>query len=475
MSYTKEQRIVNQSKPKAVKVEATPISSMGDSDMILPNHSGIASHPEAISTFPTLAGDNIFTGNNTFNANLTTAITSTVTLNGIGTINDGLTQVLSWGGGGAGIQGLWDTSAATLYGGTFLGNGTDTVGLSCNAADELYVQKLFINNLRINDSSADHVYTIAPAELSADRTLNLPLITATDTLATLGLAQTFTATQTFNTDAASTTAIIANVDTGDIHLQTQINGSNTAAIGDILSLGITGVLTPSGGISFFAAPDGSAYMAVNDAANDVTISGTTLTISANTYLNGFPLFLDADDDSRIQEISDDVIGLYLNAAEEYRFAANRLTFNNGTTDTYIDFSTDGQLDIGVNATSELIATASKIRIANELEIDGALNHDGTTVGFYNVTPVTRPAAYTQTYATATRTHSNLTSATLTDSTGGTANTTCVAISGTGDDANINNNMADMIAQINALRVDLENAKQVLNQVIDDHQANGLLQ
>lgn len=29
--------------------------------------------------------------------------------------------------------------------------------------------------------------------------------------------------------------------------------------------------------------------------------------------------------------------------------------------------------------------------------------------------------------------------------------------------------------INALIVDLANAKQVLNQVIDDHQANGLLQ
>ena len=46
MGYTKEKRILNQGKPKAVKVEGTPISSMGDSPMIIPNHSGITSHPE---------------------------------------------------------------------------------------------------------------------------------------------------------------------------------------------------------------------------------------------------------------------------------------------------------------------------------------------------------------------------------------------------------------------------------------------
>jgi hypothetical protein len=36
---------------------------------------------------------------------------------------------------------------------------------------------------------------------------------------------------------------------------------------------------------------------------------------------------------------------------------------------------------------------------------------------------------------------------LTDSTGGTANNTLVAISGSGDDANINNNFADLAAKI----------------------------
>ena len=46
---------------------------------------------------------------------------------------------------------------------------------------------------------------------------------------------------------------------------------------------------------------------------------------------------------------------------------------------------------------------------------------------------------------------------LTDSTGGTANDTLVAISGSGDDAEINNNFADLSAKVNELRTACENA------------------
>jgi hypothetical protein len=114
-------------------------------------------------------------------------------------------------------------------------------------------------------------------------------------------------------------------------------------------------------------------------------------------------------------------------------------------------------------------------IVDDLEVNGALNHDGTTVGFYGVAPATRPASYTQTYATATRTHSNLTSATLTDSTGGSANTSVEDVTAAHDQTILNNNFADLTTQINALRSDLENAKQVMNQILDDLQGNGLLQ
>lgn len=130
-------------------------------------------------------------------------------------------------------------------------------------------------------------------------------------------------------------------------------------------------------------------------------------------------------------------------------------------------------------------------ICGEANPTGNLNHDGSNVGFYGVTPAARPTAYTQTYLTATRTHSNLTASTLTDSSGGTANTTIQALTDPADlpltaDAlrddlvanlipELRNNYADLAAQVNALIVDLANAKQVLNQVVDDMQSNGLLQ
>lgn len=54
------------------------------------------------------------------------------------------------------------------------------------------------NRIRIWNPADTFRYTIVAAAIAADRTLNLPLITATDTLSSLGLAQTFTAAKTYN-------------------------------------------------------------------------------------------------------------------------------------------------------------------------------------------------------------------------------------------------------------------------------------
>lgn len=96
------------------------------------------------------------------------------------------------------------------------------------------------------------------------------------------------------------------------------------------------------------------------------------------------------------------------------------------------------------------------------------------LGFWNATPIVQPSAFTQTFSTASKTHAALTSATLTDSTTGTADTTVADVGAAFDQTTLNNNFADIIAQVNALRVDVDNTKQVLNAVIDDGQAVGLL-
>lgn len=105
-------------------------------------------------------------------------------------------------------------------------------------------------------------------------------------------------------------------------------------------------------------------------------------------------------------------------------------------------------------------------IPGDAVIAGALDHNGSTVGLYGVTPTARPSAYTQTYATATRTHSNNTAADL--ATTAATNVTPYGFAGAAQ--------ADAIAtQVNALRVDLNNVRGVLNQVLDDLQLQGLLQ
>lgn len=107
-----------------------------------------------------------------------------------------------------------------------------------------------------------------------------------------------------------------------------------------------------------------------------------------------------------------------------------------------------------------------------------LGTDATHLGFFGTAAAARTGVFTQTYATSSHTHAALTSATLTDSTGGTPGATLAAIAGSvyaTDAAAIINALSSLAAQVNALRVDLANAKQVLNAAVDDLQLYGLFQ
>jgi len=115
--------------------------------------------------------------------------------------------------------------------------------------------------------------------------------------------------------------------------------------------------------------------------------------------------------------------------------------------------------------ADILKTDDSLVIGAEANVVGALNHDGSTVGFYGVTPAARPSAYTQTYSTADKTHANVTSAAVV-----TTAATNVAPYGYAQA------QADAIpVAINATQADLLDLKQLLNSVIDDLQALGLLQ
>ena len=93
----------------------------------------------------------------------------------------------------------------------------------------------------------------------------------------------------------------------------------------------------------------------------------------------------------------------------------------------------------------------------------SINADG--ISFFNVAPVARAAAFTHTYATADRTHAAVTQ--VTPPAGGTGATVGAYDTAANRDA--------MITSITAGAADLLDLKQLVNSVIDDLQAYGLLQ
>lgn len=63
----------------------------------------------------------------------------------------------------------------------------------------------------------------------------------------------------------------------------------------------------------------------------------------------------------------------------------------------------GGLQIDTNSNAyPILLDGSKVQISSTCELDGALDHDGSTVGFYGVTPVARSSAYSITNVTTDR-------------------------------------------------------------------------
>ncbi len=105
--------------------------------------------------------------------------------------------------------GSWDPNAAeTLTNKTIaFASNTLTNVASINTAQTISAAKTFNDDtLKLNDSAADHAYTISTPDLAANRTLTLPLLTGDDTAVT----EAHTQTLTFKTLITPTIASIIN-------------------------------------------------------------------------------------------------------------------------------------------------------------------------------------------------------------------------------------------------------------------------
>ena len=76
------------------------------------------------------------------------------------------------------------------------------------------------SGLKIRNPANTFGYTITGGAIAADRILNLPIITATDTVATLGLSQTFSASQTFSSNLTVNGSITFNTTGSNINVGT---------------------------------------------------------------------------------------------------------------------------------------------------------------------------------------------------------------------------------------------------------------
>lgn len=201
----------------------------------------------------------------------------------------------------------------------------------------------------------------------------------------------------------------------------------------------------------------------------------------------------ADGGPRIRFLTNDNGTVYTYISCKRGSDSNRMALVGAFGDeVLIGYTGSGQSDnagirLHCNSSDELTLAKNGANFETKICAGGSSNR---TLSFFGATPIARPTAYTQTYSTATRTHSNLTSATLTDSSGGTANTTVQALTNPTDspasaDAlrdnlvatlipELRNNFADLAASNNAIIVDLTNLKQVVNQIIDDLQSYGQL-
>ena len=145
--------------------------------------------------------------------------------------------------------------------------------------------------------------------------------------------------------------------------------------------------------------------------------------------------------------------------------AAAFTLTGGATSVWSVSSGDLRLD-----------SAAVLNLGTTAATSVQVGRSGQSVGFFGISAVTRPTAYTQTFVTADKTHANLTLATLTDSSGGTAADTIAAITGGG--ANCENATKNAIATFAREQartiVDLTDLKSLVNSVIDDLQALGLL-
>jgi len=262
--------------------------------------------------------------------------------------------------------------------------------------DRLQLEEVEVSTLNIREGATAQVYTIAPGSISADRTLTLPAATGNDTLASLGMAQTFSANQAFTgtvtvgTDGSGTDVIFYSGTSGDnltwdaSEEVLNITGTDGATAldvkdGDVVvvdkiylydrggeylssdgsTLTITGATTVSGGLTSTAASNTLGATSFNDAAitnvgdialdsisadnTDINIAVTDNSATALTIKQGSDAYLIIDTANSSESVS---IGTGI--------SGTAITIGNSTSETTVADNLTVTGDMTVNGTTTTV-------------------------------------------------------------------------------------------------------------------------
>lgn len=170
-----------------------------------------------------------------------------------------------------------------------LGNNETITGVKTMSG--LNVIQHSSSGLTVRNPANTFTYTFTGGAIAANRTLNIPVITGTDTLAVLGLAQTFTGVQTFTSPATTTSITTASTSfTAWAGATTLLTIGGTGASASMFApstldttSSTTGAIRTSGGISAAKALNIGTTATIGSTIELGHASDTTLSrVSAGT-------------------------------------------------------------------------------------------------------------------------------------------------------------------------------------------------
>ena len=205
--------------------------------------------------------------------------------------------------GGTDVNGDWNFSYAPGANSrrvdVRITNGTSISFLKQD--DEIQVASVETEALRILNPNFDFEYDIVPAAITASRQLNLPLITATDTLVVLALAQTLTN----KTLTAPVMTGLVDVTSGIVELNDALRfDTGVAIVAAAYALGRDADVTNQLHLN---VPTGASFeLSVNDVAEYI-FTAATFNINGNTITNTGVLTLPTATDTLVGRDTTDTL------------------------------------------------------------------------------------------------------------------------------------------------------------------------